>query len=42
MPKKTHHVVPNPEGGWDIKKGVGIVLLVILITNKMQLIKEGR
>ena len=18
---KTHHVVPNPEGGWDVKKG---------------------
>jgi hypothetical protein len=24
MPKrKTHHVVPNSEGGWDIKKGGG-------------------
>ncbi|OIQ10402.1 DUF2188 domain-containing protein [Neomoorella thermoacetica] len=21
MPRKTHHVVPNPKGGWDIKKG---------------------
>jgi len=24
MPKKglqTHHVVPNPKGGWDIKRG---------------------
>lgn len=20
MPKKEHHVVPNPKGGWDIKK----------------------
>lgn len=19
--KKTHHVVPNPDGGWDVKKG---------------------
>lgn len=18
---KTHHVVPNPDGGWDVKKG---------------------
>lgn len=18
---KTHHVVPNPEGGWDVKRG---------------------
>ena len=18
---KTHHVVPNPKGGWDVKKG---------------------
>lgn len=21
MSKKTHHVVPNPTGGWDVKKG---------------------
>ena len=23
MPKKinTHHVVPNPNGGWDVKRG---------------------
>lgn len=21
MVKKTHHVVPNPNGGWDVKKG---------------------
>lgn len=21
MPRKTHHVVPNSNGGWDIKKG---------------------
>ncbi len=20
---KTHHVVPNPNGGWDVKKGGG-------------------
>ena len=20
MTKKQHHIVPNPEGGWDIKK----------------------
>ena len=19
--QKTHHVVPNPDGGWDVKKG---------------------
>lgn len=24
MPAKTHHVVPNPNGGWDIKKGGAI------------------
>ena len=23
MAKETHHVVPNPEGGWDVKKGGG-------------------
>lgn len=23
MPKgpKTHHIVPNPKGGWDVKRG---------------------
>ena len=21
MTRKTHHVVPNPEGGWNVKKG---------------------
>jgi len=21
MPRKTHHVVHNPEGGWNVKKG---------------------
>ena len=21
MPRRTHHVVPNPAGGWDVKKG---------------------
>jgi len=21
MPPKTHHVVPNPDGGWNVRKG---------------------
>ena len=21
MARSTHHVVPNPNGGWDVKKG---------------------
>ena len=21
MPRKTHHVVHNPNGGWDVKRG---------------------
>lgn len=21
MPRDTHHVVPNPAGGWDVKRG---------------------
>ena len=21
--RKSHHLVPNPEGGWDLKKGGG-------------------
>ncbi|MDA3926911.1 MAG: DUF2188 domain-containing protein [Kiritimatiellae bacterium] len=23
MPRNTHHVVPNSDGGWDLKKGGG-------------------
>ncbi len=23
MAKKTHHVIPSPQGGWDVKKGGG-------------------
>jgi len=23
MPRKTHHVVPDADGGWNIKKGGG-------------------
>ena len=23
MPRKTHHIVPSSEGGWDLKKGGG-------------------
>lgn len=23
MSRKTHHVVPNSQGGWDVKKGGG-------------------
>lgn len=23
MPRKTHHVVPTPDGGWNIKRGGG-------------------
>ncbi len=23
MPRETHHVVPNPDGGWDVKRGGG-------------------
>jgi hypothetical protein len=21
MPRKSHHIVPNPNGGWDVKRG---------------------
>ena len=23
MPRKTHHVVPDSDGGWNVKKGGG-------------------
>ena len=24
MPRKEHHVVPNPDGGWDVKREMSI------------------
>ncbi|MEG1581721.1 MAG: DUF2188 domain-containing protein [Clostridia bacterium] len=24
MGRDTHHVVPNPDGGWDVKRGNGL------------------
>lgn len=23
MPRKTHHIVPDPDGGWNVKRGGG-------------------
>jgi len=28
MARKTHHVVPNPNGGWDVKRGGGTKAIV--------------
>lgn len=38
MPKKsgTHHVVPNAEGGWDVKKAELPVAVVTMIASKMR------
>ena len=41
MPRKTHHVVPNPDGGWDIRKG-GSDRASGHFPTKSQAEKEGR
>ena len=33
MARKTHHVVPNPKGGWSVKKG-GASKASKIFTNK--------
>ncbi|HBU69647.1 MAG TPA: hypothetical protein DEE98_04610 [Elusimicrobia bacterium] len=41
MVRKTHHVVPNPEGGWDVKKG-GSGRASGHYEHKTEALKEGR
>ena len=41
MPRKTHHVVPDGEGGWSLKKGGGSKSIKKFDT-KIDAIKEGR
>ena len=41
MPRKTHHIVPNPEGGWDIKKG-GADRASAHFEKKIDAIEHGR
>jgi hypothetical protein len=39
--RKTHHVVPNPNGGWDVKKG-GSDRASIHTDTKQEAIDRGR
>lgn len=41
MARQEHHVVPNPNGGWDVKKG-GIDTPVIHTKLKQDAIDQGR
>lgn len=39
--RKTHHVVPNPKGGWDVKKG-GAVRASVHRETKQEAESAGR
>lgn len=41
MSKKSHHVVPNPDGGWNVKKG-GATRASKHFNTKSQAISYGR
>lgn len=41
MTHNTHHVVPNPTGGWDVKKG-GAQKASLHTDNKQDAIDNGR
>jgi len=41
MTGKSHHVVPNPTGGWDVKKGGGSRSSIHCET-KQEAIDQGR
>ena len=41
MSRKTHHVVPSPNGGWNVKRG-GAERASIHTNTKQQAIDAGR
>lgn len=41
MSRKSHHVVPNPSGGWDVKRG-GAQRASIHTETKQQAEQAGR
>ena len=41
MAGKSHHVVPNPDGGWDVKKG-GAERASGHYDTKADAVKDGR
>jgi hypothetical protein len=38
---KSHHIVPNPQGGWDVKKG-GAVRASVHTETKREAVDRGR
>lgn len=41
MGRKSHHVVPNPKGGWDVKRG-GAQKATLHAETKQQAEQAGR
>jgi len=41
MPRREHHVVPNPNGGWDVKRN-GSSTAIIHTTTKQAAVQKGR
>ena len=41
MAREEHHVVPNPNGGWDVKKN-GVATPVLHTELKQDAIDQGR
>lgn len=41
MSRKTHHVVPSPSGGWNVKKG-GVERASGHFDTKAEAVKAGR
>lgn len=41
MGRKTHHVVPSPQGGWDVKRG-GAERASIHTDTKAEAVSKGR
>lgn len=41
MPRKEHHIVPNPNGGWDVKRNGGKRASVHTETKK-EAVDKGR
>lgn len=41
MPRNEHHVVPNPDGGWDVKRN-GSKRASVHTETKKQAVDKGR
>jgi hypothetical protein len=41
MPRRTHHVVPAPQGGWNVKKG-GADRASVHTNTKAEAVQAGR